>query len=145
MLQQAEAEALLAMHKRFVDFEAITISPGLDKTYELIGTGENEKEKFQLDLWRGTIRISKVKYQTRGRKTFVLARLELNGSPHTNPDGTRLDGNHLHIYSEGYEDKWAVPIDASLFRDISSMVTALEDFCRFCNVDALPVIRETLL
>jgi len=99
---------------------------------------------FLLDLWRGTIRLSKLRYQTRGRKVIVLVRLDINGSPHTNPDGTRLDGTHLHVYREGYEDRWAYPIDTSIFRDVYNIQQSFEDFCRYCNIE-IPPFQEGLL
>ena len=82
----------------------------------------------------GTIRLSKLKYQTRGRKVIVLVRLDIDGSPHTNPDGIILAGTHIHLYREGYEAKWAYPLDPSVFRDPGDMVVAFEDFCNYCHI-----------
>jgi len=65
-------------------------------TLDLIGN--DNRERFLLDLWRGIFKLSKVKYQTRGRQIIVLARLDINGAPHTNPDGGKVTGTHLHIY-----------------------------------------------
>lgn len=105
MLEQHEADTLMAMNKYFIDRNTILLSPGIDATRELVG--EDKQEKFLFDMWRGTIRFSKYRYQTRGRKIIVLVRLDIDGAPHTNPDGNRIEGTHLHIYREGYEDRWA--------------------------------------
>mgnify|MGYP000935963742 FL=1 len=75
MLTQAEANALIAMRKRFVAPRPISLPPGIDETHELIG--EDKREHFLLDLWRGTMRLSKYKMQTRGRIIVVLVRLDI--------------------------------------------------------------------
>ena len=90
MLTQTEADMLIAMQKTFASPSTISLSLGMDVTYELIGA--DEKEKFLLDLWRGTIRLSKLRYQTRGRKVIVLVRLDVDSSPHTNPEALSLGG-----------------------------------------------------
>jgi hypothetical protein len=143
MLTQHEADALIAMRKFFLTASAISLPPGTDETYELLG--DDKRERFLLDIWRGTLRLSKLRYQTRGRAVIVLVRLDVDGAPHTNPDGTRIDGFHIHLYREGYEDKWAYPLDPSVFRDVTDIRRALEDFCRYCNVDNVPPLQGDLL
>jgi len=60
MLTQAEADQFMAMTKHFVrPPAAITIPPGADDTYEL--ADPNDREKFLLDVWRGTISSVKTK------------------------------------------------------------------------------------
>ena len=136
VLSQAEADALIAMAKTFADTAAISVPPGVDDTREL--TGADRKERFLLDIWRSTLRLSKFRYQTRGRQVIVLVRLCIGGAPHTNPDGTRLPGTHLHLYREGYDDKWAQPLDAGQLQDTNDIWRTLEDFCAFCNVQGPP-------
>jgi len=136
ILTQIEADGLIAMRKNFVESVTISLPPGSDHTHELVS--EDTRERFLLDLWRGTIRLSKLKFQNRGRKVIVLVRLDINGAPHTNPDGTRLDGAHLHVYLEGFEDKWAYPINNNEFRNPSSIQDSFDDFCRYCNIMAPP-------
>lgn len=143
MLTQLEAEVLIKMRKTFASNPGgISVPPGTDQSYDLIG--EDTRERFLLDLWRGTIRLSKLKFQARGRKVIVLVRLDIDGSPHTNPDGQKLVGSHMHIYQEGFEDKWAYPVDPEIFKNPSSLRQSFEDFCRYCNINA-PVFQDNLL
>jgi hypothetical protein len=135
-LTQNEADALIAMAKTFADTAAISIPPGADDSRGLIGANPNER--FLLDIWRSTFRLSKLRYQTRGRQIIVLVRLDIDGAPHTNPDGERLTGTHLHVYREGYDDKWAQPVDARLFPDPADVQRCLVDFCAYCNIQSLP-------
>jgi hypothetical protein len=104
MMTQAEADLFMQMVKHFVRPPAtITIPPGADDTYEL--AGPNNRETYLLDVWRGTLRLSKLKYQNRVQTAVILVRLDVEGAPHTNPDGQRLAGTHLHLLKEGYDDK----------------------------------------
>jgi hypothetical protein len=106
MLTQVEAEQLVQMVKHFVrPPRTMTIPPGCDETYELASS--DDRERFLLDIWRGTLRLTKLKFQNRVRTVIVLARLDVDGAPHTNPDGQRLSGTHLHVFREGYDAKWA--------------------------------------
>ena len=143
MLTQTEADTLIAMRKTFVYPVTISMLPGADQTHELVG--DDKREQFLLDLWRGTLRLSKIRYQTRGRKVVVLVRLDIDGAPHTNPDGAKLTGTHIHLYREGYEDKWASPVESGEFSKPSDIQQTLEDFFRYCNVrNAAPLQGELL-
>ena len=74
MLTQTEADQFMQMAKHFVRPPAtITILPGADDTYEL--AGPNNRETFLLDVWRGTLRLSKLKYQNRVQTAVILVRL----------------------------------------------------------------------
>ncbi len=71
----------------------------------------------------------------------VLVRLDFGGAPHSNPDGVEMGSPHLHLYREGYGDKWAVPVPGDRFADRWRL---LDDFMRYCNVVEPPVIRRGL-
>lgn len=139
MLLQAEADALLAAPKHFVDGSTIEFPPGGHEIRELMDAAE--RDLFHFDLRRGSIRISKLTYQTRARRSIILARLDIDGSPHTNPDGNKVGGPHLHIYREDYEDKWAAPVDPSVFKDPSDIGQAFVDFCGFCRIESPPPLQ----
>lgn len=144
MLTQSEADALIAMEKRLVAaVQTVAVAPGGDESYELAGA--EAEERFQLDLYRGRRRTAKLMFQTRARKVVVLLRLDLNGSPHTNPDGERLDGTHLHVFREDCDDKWALPLSDAEFRRREDAAATFADFCRISHIEDAPVFQETLL
>src|ERR1019366_6962464 len=125
MLSQVEAEQFMLMSKRFVDPpSSVSIPPGADDTYELAGSGG--RDRFLLDVWRGTLRLSKLKFQNRVRTAIALVRLDVDGAPHTNPDGAWLPGTHLHLFKEGYDDRWAYPVDPDLFTLLSDPGTTFQ-------------------
>lgn len=97
-------------------------------------------------------------YQERHRSIIVLVRLDINGRPHTNPEvtsvpisyldlynGQTIQCPHLHLYVEGFEDKWAIPAPPDKFPNASDLYTTLEDFFRYCNITEPPIIHRGLL
>jgi len=144
MLTQSEADALIAVSKQFVVPTAtVSVAPGSDATHEL--TDSSEEERFLLDLARGRRKTVKLKFQTRAKKVVVLLRLDLNGAPHTNPDGQSVGPTHLHIYRESYEDKWAYELGSQDLGDASNGPASFRDFCRLANVGDPPTLQEGLL
>jgi hypothetical protein len=131
------------MPKRFEGPLSFPLPSGTDAQHELSGVPHPE-ERFIMDLWRGRRNAAKVKFQTRGRKLVVLARLDLRGAPHTNPDGQVIGGTHLHLYREDWGDRWAAPLDPSRFRNPNDLATTFEDFCGLCAVINPPAIQAGL-
>ena len=86
--------------------------------------------------------MTQVTFQERVRDTFVLVRLDVDGPPHTNPDGTFVPVPHLHEYREGYGDKWAR--EAVEFTNTNDMWQTLIDFLHFCNVQSGNKIQKQL-
>ena len=142
-LTQAEADALIAMEKHRVT-ENWTDFPMGGQLSILPLQSADKREQFLLDLSRGRLDLQKVKMQTRGRQVVVLVRLDLGGAPHRNPDDEEVPVPHLHVYREGYGDKWATPVPADLFRTADDVWMTFEDFMRFCNITQPPYIKRGL-
>jgi hypothetical protein len=147
VLTQSDADSLIAMPKRYEGPPGIRVMPGTSEIYDVVGaTGlVVPEERFILDLARGRRKSIKLKFQTRARKIVILVRLDLNSAPHTNPDGSKVDGSHLHIFREGFGDRWAQSIDPKRFSDPSDLTTSFREFCGFCRIANLPAIQESLL
>lgn len=142
-LTQSEADVLIAMEKHRANEEHNGFPMG-GQSLILPLCSPDKREQFLLDLSRGRIDLLKVKMQTRGRQVVVLVRLDLGGAPHRNPDDEEISSPHLHVYREGFGDKWAIPIPANRFRDTTDLWVTLEDFLRFCNVTQSPHIERGL-
>jgi len=143
MLTQAEVDRLMGMTKHFVSAPTTISFPlGADDTYELVAV-EN-RERFLLDVWRGTLRLTKFKFQNRVRTVVVLVRLDVDGAPHTNPDGLTLSGTHLHLFREGYEDRWAYPVDPKAFTLLSDAGATFYDFCAYCKIESPPPVQGVI-
>jgi hypothetical protein len=143
-LTQAEADALIAMPKYRVDEQEWEF-PGTGGAISVPLTSEDKREAFLLDVRRGRIDIAKFTNQNRVRQVVILVRLDVGGAPHPNPDGVILPCPHLHLYREGFGDKWAVPVPTDRFGRLADPVATLGDFMAFCNVVHHPRIRRGLL
>jgi hypothetical protein len=110
-IPQAEADALIAMEKQCVESKSLLFpEPGGRLAIALASL--DKRENFTLDITRGQIKLTKAAYQNRARQALILMRLDLDGPPHRNPDDQEIPCPHLHIYREGYGDKWAFPAPA---------------------------------
>lgn len=149
-LSQEEADRLLSVAKVFVDQSTVelTQTQPMDEDRELISV--DHREAFILTIERGRRKRVRLKYQTRARKIIVLARLDIEGAPHRNPDdsphrpGEWIGGTHLHLYREGYEDRVAFELDevgGRPFQLNCDAVIFLQDFLRFCGVQSWPPIQ----
>jgi len=142
-LTQSEADALLAMSKRRKDTITYRQPPHRGKLLvpleDLTG-----REMFLLDISRGGISLERRTYQTRARQTAILARLDF-GSPHRNPDEEEIGVPHLHLYREGFGDKWAFPVPTEHFPTPADPWRTLFDFMTFCKIVEPPDIQRELL
>ena len=142
-LTQAEADALLALAKRRIDATEHDY-PAFGERVTIPLISSDRRESFLLDLRRSRIDLAKGTYQNRARQVVILARLDFGGAPHRNPDGQKIGTPHLHVYREGYGDRWADPVPSDRFADLDDPWRTLEDFMRFCNVVEPPVIVRGL-
>ena len=144
-LSQSEVNALMEMTKFFVKENPKFPDNGNNTSFEL--STNNNREKFFLDVNRGgKIELGKTKIQNRHSSYTVLVRLEIDAPPHINPDGKNQGRNHIHIYTEGYGDRWAYNIDKFTdirISDYSCFQECLEEFCNYCNIK-LPEMQTTL-
>ena len=141
-LAQAEANALIALEKHRTNEQAWDFPMGGESISVPLQSADG-REQFLLDMSRGGIDLRKVKMQNRGRQVVVLVRLDLGGPPHRNPDGEEIGTPHIHVYREGYGDKWAFPLPVD-FRAVDDLWTTLDDFFRYCNVTQPPLIPRGL-
>lgn len=142
-LTQSEADALIALPKYRVDL-AEWDYPDRGQGVSIPVVSRDKREQFLLDLSRGRIKLAKGTYQNRARQVVVLVRLDFGGAPHRNPDDEEVPSPHLHVYREGYGDKWALPVPPKNFTDLKDPWLTLGDFMRFCNIVEPPRIRRGL-
>jgi hypothetical protein len=142
-LTQAEADALMAMPKVRIN-EDVWNYPGFGGTISIPLKSTDRRETFVLDVSRSQIDLLKGKYQNRGREVVVLVRLDFGGAPHRNPDGKEIVCPHLHLYQEGFSDKWAIEVPKDKFPNIADLWQTLQDFLRYCNVVEPPFIERGL-
>lgn len=105
-------------------------------------------EVFLLNITRGKNLHTKITYQTRARQIIVLARLDF-GPDHRNPDGNIVGSPHLHVYREGYGDRWAYEINDELNRkiefvmpvDVTDAKNWFDSFLDFCKINKRNIVE----
>lgn len=142
-LTQAEADSLIAVKKIRVDDKTWNY-PGLGGSVSIPLTSIDGRERFILDMRRGRIDLAKGSYQNRGRRVVPLVRLCFGGSPHVNLNDEEVESPHLHIYREGYGDKWALPPPDDKFPNLGDQWRTFHNFMRLCNIVTPPNVRREL-
>lgn len=137
-LTQEEADFLCAMEKICIESSKFEY-PDQGGKISIPLFSLNKKEEFLLDVSRFGIDLSKNTFQNRARKTVILIRLDLAGAPHRNPDGTEIPAPHIHIYREGYGDKFAYRLPSE-FSNCTSVADYLDKFMNYCNISKKPKI-----
>ncbi len=142
-LPQAEANRLIALGKKAADRnEWLFPSPGERIVVPLVSL--DGREQFLLDVSHYQIKVTKATFQHRVHVAVVLYRLDLDGPPHRNPDGDEVPCPHLHVYREGYGDKWAMPAPFGTFPNPSDLYSTLDAFMKHCNIVEPPHIEKGL-
>lgn len=142
LLTQQEADALLALEKHYRGNEIFEY-PSLGGCLRIPLYSSDHREEFSLDITRGRIELRKNTFQTRARKAVILVRVDLEGPPHRNPDDVVISCPHIHIYKEGYGDKWATSLPSN-FTNCQDIGSVLNDFMVFCNVLTKPPISQDM-
>lgn len=156
MLTQFEADALIDMRKKRAKEEMYNFPlAGEILTIPIISV--DERESFLIDISRGRIRLTKCTYQERYQGIIILARLDVDGPPHSNPEvvniplpylepynGQSIPCPHLHLYVEGFAVRWAIPTSSDKFPRATDLDATLDDFFRYCNVIELPLVQRRL-
>ena len=141
-LTQNEIEYLLNLEKNYVGAQKF-IYPTLGGKLNIQLSSADKNEDFILDITRSHISLSKNTFQNRARGVIILLRLDLNPAPHRNPDGKVVTGNHLHIYKEGFGDKYAYSLP-DVFSDCKDISDFLDKFMDYCHIINKPIIEEDL-
>lgn len=142
LVTQEEAEKLLKIEKIKIDNKEWTLPFGGNKISVPLQS-KNKKEKFMLDANTSRYCLKKLTLQNRTRETIILCRLDI-GITHRNPAGEEIASPHLHIYKEGFDDKWAYSLPEGIFLDINDRWQLLCDFMKYCNIVEKPNFKRGL-
>lgn len=147
MITQELADYLLKTEKKIIESEIIFPIQGENIILNSVCINNNQ-EKLLIDINRkGTLKLTRSTYQGRYQTNIILLRIDIDTKPHRNPDNTIISPTHIHIYREGYGDKWAYPLENyECFLDINknNLVEVFVKFCEFCNITEIPRIQEVI-
>lgn len=116
---------------------------------------------FQADVNRKfPYNNTKTTYQLRHNKVVHIRRLDFNGG-HENPPGPAplpelikyegmkfVNKNHMHLYVEGWGDKWAIPLEDLSELNISEsddLYEKMEKFFKYCTIESYNVTKVLML
>ncbi len=155
MITDNEALNFIKIEKEILN-EGVIDFPRQNQFLVLDAVTKNDpKIKFTVDINRKRAILSRCTFQQRVYTSIPLIRLDIDNKPHRNPDGEVLEGNHIHIYKEGYNLGWAYPLnhaiihqlnanfDLSLFEDLTSHIDTFISFCSLCNITKMPLFQIT--
>ncbi|RKD20999.1 hypothetical protein BEP19_15055 [Ammoniphilus oxalaticus] len=141
MLTDKEAKQLFEAIKDLVENKPIDF-PQLGDSIQLDVVSTFDNDRFIIDIQRkGQINIKKCTYQTRYQRVVPLFRIDIEGPPHQNPDLEIIPCPHIHVYREGFGDKWAYPLDEYIDTEASDLGRVLFDFLKYNNIRNIPQIR----
>lgn len=143
ILPQQEADDLIKAPKLYEGNPLIGYPAGGDVLDIRLHTIDG-RERFNMDVSRSSVKLTKLNHNLRVRTSIVLLRLDVDGPSHRNPDGVKIGGTHLHIYREGYGAAWAYEVDPKDFPNLNDLPGTLRDFMKYCNVVGAPSIEGLL-
>ena len=98
VLTQKEADALLKMEKVRISHMTETFPKPGEKPITFDLKARQGSEKFLLDITRGRIKSCQCTHQHRVRTIIILARLDIEGPEHRNPNLEWVHCPHIHLY-----------------------------------------------
>jgi hypothetical protein len=141
-LTQKEADMLIDMLKKTIEKE-ISFPSGKGRI-EFDVLGDRREDVFVINISRKRINANGASYQGRVRHSgIILMRLDVNPtSVHPNPDGQKITGTHLHIYTEEYNMSMAIPFDVEN-KDLFQLCYIF--FERFNIIEPPAIIQQQLI
>lgn len=146
-ISQPEFGYLMTLEKNFTDSAEISLGPApIRWQRELLA--KKTKDAFTLHFYRGSVELKKFTYNKTVRTSIVLIRYDALGR-HTNPpgtDGKSFDGPHVHLYRDGFDDKWAFPVTEIKLKEnpTPTMEEVFEKFCAYCSILDCPPIQSSI-
>ena len=142
IITDSEYLHLIELEKSFKEQKVLQVGPPpIQWSRDIIAT--NKSEFFLLDGYRGSFEVKKYTFNKRYRQVIILIRLDSLGR-HTNPDGTIFDGPHIHLYKEGFGDKFAFPVNKIGLKKPFKIEDGLIKLLKYCNVINIPSIQSSV-
>jgi len=142
-LTQAEYDFIMSQDKFFDDpVSTIHLGPAPIQWVRQINSAF-KTEIYLLDFYRGSFELTKYTINKRYKQTIILLRYDSDGR-HTNPDGEKFEGAHIHLYKEGYNDKYAFSVSKIGLVETDGMEVVFNKIMHFCNIKKIPYIEMSM-
>lgn len=140
-MTKAEFDELHKIKKYLEVDESGIIWPARGKKLIIPCYSLDDKEQFEININTSKIKIEKVTYQQLYCDKTILYRIDNDGPRHQNPDGEFIDCPHIHIYKDGYGDKWAYPLAEYISTNSNDILVLFKSFLSYINVIDVPNIK----
>ncbi len=143
LFSDEEAQRIIYLHKKFLT-DKVILTTFFDEEFDLISV--NNEIRYILTVRNSKHQRLKITIQKREKNTQIpLVRLDTH-KKHMNPDGTIIEGNHIHIYKEGYKDSWAYPLPYKHinFSNLSDFKTTFLEFLEFFNIEKIRLVYQSI-
>ena len=104
------------------------------------------RQRFTLSVQQGTLDPSKLILNTLDQDTLTpLVRVEVGRTvtAHSNPDGTRVTGSHVHVWQSDVGTAIAVPLSEypeHRFPE-GDLPSVYQSLCVFCAIEGPPALQ----
>lgn len=132
-LTDSEARFLLEIEK-IVTENSIDIPIDGDKCGLNLERHDNNDNVLIIHIVSSSKNKEKYTFNVVYNKCITILRIDIGGSlVHINPDGTEIPVPHMHIYRDGFDDTFAIPLPDS-FSDVDNIAKVLYDLFAYSNV-----------
>lgn len=142
IFNESVAKALLKEIKKFIDNTPVIKLPNKgEKRTELVYSINNIRNEFTINVFRSNKDQKKFNFVLiYNVNKQPLLRLDTGDVIHTNPDGEKIVGSHIHFYKDGHATNYAYEF---IVEDYSS-IELYEYFLELVNVIEYNSIEEII-
>ncbi|EFM26282.1 hypothetical protein HMPREF9225_0091 [Peptoniphilus duerdenii ATCC BAA-1640] len=144
-LNEELIEYIMLINKFFIDNNI-----SLQKTSEeFVIDSDDKKCQFILNTHRGGEYSNRIVFNLRYRKSDEMVfRLEIDGKPHVNSDGTLTDRDHVHInqFKDGKILQYGISLKdfkGIIIQNTSDICEVFEEFCKYNKIQ-IPEYQRTM-
>lgn len=125
---------IISFNKMYSDISTALFLGPMDEDQEIVDNENGIKYIFHIRRSRFEERYSiHLRFK---RNSMHLLRLDI-GTGHENPDGTRINEDHIHIYvsSQKHAKYYGTALKLSDFPNVHTFVEALDSFLLYTNIN----------
>lgn len=144
-LTQREANTLIEIEKLLTSTDTVRFPERREtKLYPVHYHRENRRyDDMTISAYRGNKNPQKVSFRLLYSQCIILLRIDTEDpTPHENPDKTRIEPfePHIHIYKEGYGDKFAYPLPKE-FTNADDIIGLFMEFLAYSHIINLNLVH----
>lgn len=134
VLTDSEAKFLKELEKIVIEHSVEIPRDGNKECLNLARNGDINDNIMRIHITTSKRNKEKCSFNVVYNKSITIFRIDIGGSRiHINPDGEDIPTPHMHIYRDGFDAKFAIPLP-SCFTDSNNFGRVLYDLLGYSNV-----------